>query len=199
MGMVIMLASSLLHEALTMFRDLEQWDHVGWSLNHLGDVARTRGNLGEARHLYQEGMDVFRQHDDTWGLARSLTDIAYVCSEESDHTTAHALFQQALQLFLKLGHKRGVARTLEGLASNATRQGQSPRALILAGCAAGLRHRTGASARPCDKPSLDRALAPAWKGIDSVAARDAWTSGWRMPLEQAVLYALSQEDSVASA
>lgn len=193
------LASSRLHEALTMFRDLEQWDHVGWSLNHLGDVARTRRDLREARHLYQQGADVFRQHDDAWGLARSLIDIADVCSEESDHSTAHELLQQALQMFLKLEHKRGVARTFEGLASNAARQGSSPRALILAGCAAGLRDRTGARTRPCDKPGLDRALAPAWESVDSVAARDAWISGWRMPLEQAVLFALSQEDSVASA
>ncbi len=190
------LATSLLHEALAMFRDLEQWTRVGWSLNHLGDVARSSTDAKKARRLYQEAVDVFRQQQDTWGIARSLADIGDLSSEEGDYRNADELFQQALELFVKLGHKRGVARTFEQFAVNAVRQGLNERALSLAGYAAALRHRTGASTRPCDKPGLDRALAPAWEGIDAETARDAWTCGARMALEQAVLFAVRPVDSV---
>jgi predicted ATPase/DNA-binding winged helix-turn-helix (wHTH) protein len=186
------LAASLLDEALGLFRDLGQWSGVAWSLNYLGDVARASGDLKDARRLYHQGTDLFREQQDNWGIARSLADLGDLSSDEGDHATACHFFRQALELFLKLDHKRGVARTLEQFAVTAARQGFRERALILAGSAAGLRHRTGACARPCDKPGLDRALAAAWEGMDSVAARDAWTSGWRMPLEKAVLYAVSQ-------
>jgi tetratricopeptide (TPR) repeat protein len=180
-----------------MFRELEQWTGVGWSLNQLGDVARSSGDLKEARRLYQEGAEMFREQHDTWGTARSLADLGDLSSDEGDYSSAHECFRQALELFVKLGHKRGVARTFEQFAVNAVRLGLKQRALILAGCAAGLRHRTGASTRPCDKPGLDRALAPAWESIDSAAGKDAWACGWRMPLEEALLLAAGQADSIS--
>jgi predicted ATPase/DNA-binding winged helix-turn-helix (wHTH) protein len=187
-------AASLLQEALAIFCDLGQRSKVAWSLNHLGDVARSSGEFKEARRLYQEAANIFREQQDTWGIARSLADLGDLSSEYGENSVADDLFREALELFLKLGHKRGVARTFEQFAINAIRAGFRERALILAGCAAGLRHRTGACARPCDKPALDRAMRPAWEGTDSGAAKEAWTSGWRMPLEQAVLYATGQRD-----
>jgi tetratricopeptide (TPR) repeat protein len=187
-------ARSLLHDALTMFRELGEWSKVGWSLNHLGDVARSTGDRKEARRLYQEAANIFQQRQDRWGIARCLADLGDLSSEQGEYSTAHALFRQALELFLKLGHKRGVARTAEQFAVNAARHGFKERAVRLAGCAAGLRHRTNASTRPCDKPGLDSALGAAWEGVDSGTAREAWTSGWGMPLDEAVLYTISRDD-----
>jgi tetratricopeptide (TPR) repeat protein len=190
------IAGALHREALAIFRDMGHWTNVGWCLNHLGDVARTLGDYLEARTLYQQGAGVFRRHQDKWGLARSLLDLGELSSEESDYTAAQDLFRQALEIFLALGHKRGVAKTLEALAIDAARQEHSARALTLAGCAAGLRHRTGSCARPGEKRALETTLLPVWEGMESEAGRAVWTSGWRMSLDEAAQYAVSRNDAI---
>jgi len=184
------LARSLLEEALSIFRELGDRVGVAWSVNHLGDVAHDRGDLAEAGRLYQEGADTFRRTGDRWGLARSLADLGYLACEQGDDAAAHALFEQALRIFLELGHKRGIAKALEGFAFLATHQANSERALRLSGAAAALRHVIGAPTRPGEQARLDRALEWAWQAGDSAASRAIWTAGWRMPLDQAIQFAL---------
>jgi len=184
------LARSLLEEALSIFRELGDWVGVAWSVNHLGDVAHDRGDLAEAGRLYQEGADTFRRTGDRWGLARSLGDLGYLACEQGDDAAAHALFAQALRIFLELGHKRSIAKALEGFAFLAAHQANSERALRLSGAAAALRHVIGAPTRPGEQARLDRALEWAWQPGDSAASRAIWTAGWRMPLDQAIQFAL---------
>jgi predicted ATPase len=184
------LAASLVEEALSIFLELERWNNVGWSLNHLGDIARSRGDLTQARALYQDGADMFRKHGDEWGLARSFADLAYLACQQRDHQVARSLFEQSLQLFLKVGHKRGLARVLEGFACLAASEAEWERALTLAGSAAALRQRTGATSRPGGQPVLDRALESARQNADAETGHNAWSSGREMGLGQAVEYAI---------
>jgi predicted ATPase/DNA-binding winged helix-turn-helix (wHTH) protein len=185
-------ARSLLEEALSIFRRLGLPSEVAWSLNHLGDIALSCGRLSEARSLYQEGADVFCKHGDVWGIARSLNDLAHVAGEEGDPSLAEVLLKQSLQLFLSLGHKRGVAKTLEGLAWVAAKQGHSNRALVLGGFATALRRRIGAFIRPAEQGYVNVVLELLSQTDDRTAAEASWSLGWKMPLEDAVQYAMSE-------
>jgi tetratricopeptide (TPR) repeat protein len=188
-------AIALVGEAQAIFRDIEHRVNVAWCSNHLADMARALGEFSRARRLYQEGADMFRNLGEKWGLARSLSDLAELSSEERDHTTAHELFRQALALFLDLDHKRGVARTLEAMAIDAARQECARRALTLAGCAAGIRHRTGSCIRPGEKRVLESALVSVCDGFDSAESGEVWASARKMPLDDAVRYAVSRADA----
>ena len=42
---------------------------VAWSLNYQGDVARDQGDSAAARTLYEQGLAIFRELDDRWGIA----------------------------------------------------------------------------------------------------------------------------------
>ena len=69
-------------EALSLLHELGDQIGAAWSINHLGDVARDRGDLAEARRLYQEGADTFRRLGEQWGMARSSTDLGYLACDQ---------------------------------------------------------------------------------------------------------------------
>jgi hypothetical protein len=180
-----------LQEALSMFRELEDGSGVGWSLNHLGDIAFEENDLVEASRLYRAGFDVFKRLEDRWGMARSLTDLGRLSSEQSTQEDARLLLKQALRTFAGLGHTRGVARVLEELACVAIREKNFEHALTLSAAAEGLLQRIGKLKRQAERARLDRILQPAWREIDQSASCTAWARGLRMPLAQAINYALN--------
>jgi predicted ATPase len=185
------LARSLFEEALSIFRGLGDGNGVGWSLNHLGDLAFEQNDFAEASRLYREGYEVFRGLGERWGMATSLADLGRLAAESNDHERARDFLKQALTTFAKLGHTRGVARILEESACVAVREGDLDHALRLSAAAEGLRQRVGAPRRPAEQARLDRILEPAWHDRDESASNAIWAEGLRMPLEQAIRYALN--------
>jgi predicted ATPase len=185
------LSRSLLEEALSTFRELGNASGVGWSLNHLGDVAFEESDFAGAWRLYQAGYDVFKGLGDRWGIARSFTDLGRLASEQNDHENARTLLEQALRIFSELGHTRGVARVFEELACVAVREQNFEHALTLCGAAEGLRRRIGALERPAERARRDRILEPVWRDIDESASRAVWANALRMPLDEAIRFALT--------
>ena len=185
------LARSLFEEALSIFRELGDESGVGWSLNHLGDMAFEENDLDEASRLYRAGYDVFQELGDRWGMARSLTDLGRLASEQSEQEDARLLLKQALRTFVGLEHTRGVARVLEELACVAVREQNFEHAITLSAAAVGLLQRIGKLKRQSERARLDRILQPAWREIDQLASRAAWANGLRMPMVQAINYALN--------
>jgi tetratricopeptide (TPR) repeat protein len=185
------LARSLFEEALSLFREIGNEDGVGWSLNHLGDLALDENDFAEASRFYHEGCDVFCRLRNRWGMARSFADLGRLASEQNDQDGARRLFGQALGMLIDLGHTRGIARVLEGLACVAVRQGDLDEALTLCGAAEGIRQRVGAPQRAAERAKLDRILEPAWRARDHSANKAIWSEGLRMPIEEAIRYALN--------
>jgi predicted ATPase len=190
-------ARSLLEEAISIFRELGDRSGLGWSLNHLGDIAFEEHDFAEASRLYHAGCDLFQDVEDHWGMARSWTDLGRVASEQNDHEGARALLAQALRAFAGLGHTRGVAKVLEEFACVATHEQDFEHALTLCAAAEGLRQRIGALKREAERARVDRMLEPAWRNIDQSTSRAIWAQGWRMPLEQAIKYALNRPPAQA--
>jgi hypothetical protein len=176
---------------LSLFREIGDQNGVGWSWNHLGDVALDRNEFAEAFRFYRGGYDVFRYVGNRWGMARSLADLGRLASEQNDPDGARSLFGQALRAFIDLGHTRGIAGVLEGLAAVAVREGDLDGALTLCAAAEGIRQRVGAPQRPAEWAKLDRMLEPARRDRDQSAINAIWSAGLRMPVEEAIRYALN--------
>ncbi len=179
-----------LWEATQIFEKLGDRSGAAWSINQQGDIAREQGDLKAARELYDRALSAFRQVGDKWGVGRSLTDLGYIDCVQKRHAAAYAAYREALAIFAELGHRRGIARVLEGSAGLALAQGNSARALTLAGAAAHLRRSIGAQLTQAEQMTLDQVMQPAWIALGEDAARKAWHAGSEMNLERAIQYYL---------
>jgi len=146
-----------------------------------------------ARELYGQGLAIFQELGDRWGIAGTLADLGNMAREDRDFSAAHALYRESLKLFQELQHKRGIARLLECFASAAAAQCRCDRALRLAGTAAALRQNIGAPLTPAEKAKLDSNLKSARPGLSGISSTAAWREGWELPLERAVEEALLRE------
>jgi predicted ATPase len=191
-------ARALLRQADEIFAELNDRDSRAWCGNHLGDVALECGELSEARRLYAAAADRFRELGNVWGMARSACDLGHLECEEGDFAAARRCFRGALTSFCELDHKRGIATALEALARLAVGEADPARALTIAGAAAALRHGTGAVARGEQDRKLESTLDRAVAECDPALARLAWTRGWRMPLDEAIRFALDGSPAPAA-
>jgi predicted ATPase len=184
-------ALSLCEECLSIFERLGDRTGIAWSLSCRGDLAREQGDTASALSLYQQSLAAFRELRDEWGVASSLADLGNLALDQKDYATAQRLYGESMSVFGALGHKRGVAQVLDCFARAAGAQGQAERALRLAGAAAALRQRVGASLIPVEQAKLDQCLEQARRALSSTAASTAWLEGWALPTEKAIEMAAS--------
>jgi tetratricopeptide (TPR) repeat protein len=162
-------------------------------VDYQGDVARDQGDSAAARTLYEQGLAIFRELDDRWGIAGTLADLGSLARAQRDYPAAHSLFRQSIKIFQELEHKRGIARLLEYFACSAAAQLEPKRSLRLAGAAAALRQNIGAPLPPAEQAKLEAALETPRQALTDTAGTTAWLEGWALPLEKAVEEALKPE------
>jgi hypothetical protein len=143
--------------------------------------------------LYGQGLAIFRELDDRWGIAGTLADLGSLAREQRNYCTAHSLYRESIRIFQELEHKRGVARLLEHFACSAAAQLEAERSLRLAGAAAALRQNIGAPLPPAEQAKLEAALQSPRRALTETAGATAWLEGWALPVEKAVEEALRPE------
>src|SRR5712691_3627337 len=146
-----------------------------------------------ARTLYEQGLAIFRELSDRWGIAGTLADLGSLAREQGDYPTARSLYRESIKIFQELDHKRGIARLLECFACSAAAQLEAERSLRLAGAAAALRQNIGAPLTPAEQAKLESSLHPARQALTNTGGVTAWLEGWAMPVEKAIEEALMHE------
>jgi tetratricopeptide (TPR) repeat protein len=167
-------------------------------MNYQGDVARDQGDSAAARTLYGQGLAMFRELGDRWGIAGTLADLGSLASQQRNYSEAHARYRESIKLFQELEHKRGIARLLECFACSAAAQFDTERSLRLAGAAAALRQNIGAPLTPAEQAKLEASLDSARQALTNTAGATAWLEGWAMPVEKAVEEVLMPEAASSS-
>jgi tetratricopeptide (TPR) repeat protein len=162
-------------------------------MNYQGDVARDQGDSSAARSLYEQGLAIFRELDDRWGIAGTLADLGGLAREQGDYPTAHSMYRESIKLFQELDHKRGIARLLECFACLAAVQLEAERSLRLAGAAAALRQNIGARLSPAEQARLEASLHPARQALTSTEGGTAWLEGCGLSVEKAIEEVLVSE------
>jgi len=199
LGMVVkaqgdcIMARALYEESLAIFRQLGDWQAISASLNNLGIVAWSQGDYIMARALYEESLAICRQLGDKQGQANSLNNLGNVACSQGDYVAAYVFHKESLAIRRELGDKWGIAGSLEGIAEVAANQRQSERAAELWGAAETLRQAIDAPLQMDEKEEYDRKVAEARTSHGEPAFSAAWEAGRAMTLEQAIEYAL-QED-----
>jgi predicted ATPase/DNA-binding XRE family transcriptional regulator len=189
-------AALLSRESVALRREIDDKQGLATSLNISGLVETQRGDHERALALHEEGLTVARQAGDTWAVAVHLDNLGWATLGQDDHKRAARLFGEALKLNSELGEKWLSADCLDGLARIASVQGSPVRAARLWGAGKALSEGIGALAAPLDQTAYDRHVVSARAQLDEEVFDAAWTEGRSLTFEQAVAYALADDETL---
>jgi predicted ATPase/class 3 adenylate cyclase len=188
-------STAYLQEALALTQDTGLVDHGGWVLYNLGRTAYLQGDYSGALAWLEKGLALFRDLDYTLGVEGTLIELGRAAHAQGYCVQAAQHLIESLAL---MSEKRfplsPIADCLDGLAGVAGAQGQPERAVRLFGAAEALRESAGNMLWPAYRTAYDRDVALARAQFDDATFTAAWAAGRAMTLEQAIAYALSDED-----
>jgi predicted ATPase/class 3 adenylate cyclase/Tfp pilus assembly protein PilF len=188
------LARRFYEESLALSRELGDKLGIAYVLNNLGDIAYHQGDDAAARALYEESLKIKHELGDKRGIAYTLIHLGGVASRQGDVAAARTLHVESLAIRRELWDRPGIAECLEGFADLAGVQGQPRRVARLFGAAEGLREAVGAPLPPSVRADYDGKVAAVRASLGEAELARAWAEGRAMTLEQAIEYALEEED-----
>ena len=130
---------------------------------------------------------------DRTGVAASLLNLGAAEMQRGDHERAETLLREGLGLARDVGDKISLAEGLEYLAGTSGARGRGERAARLYGAAEVLRESLAAPLLPAERPFYERHLVASRSQLDETAWEAAWSEGRAMTMEDAVGYALEEE------
>jgi predicted ATPase/DNA-binding CsgD family transcriptional regulator len=190
-------AISLIEESVDLFLEVgEKW---GASIQFcfLAVAWRDRGDHGRAKPLAERGLALSREVGERQGISSVLYTLATLAQAERDHERAKDLFEEGLKLSAELGNEADVSHCLEGLASTAGAEGNLARAARLWGAEEALLGKIEAAVYTYvpDRSLHQLRVDAARTRLGEEAFEAAWSEGRAMSPEEAVEYALQQEEA----
>src|SRR5215217_6114422 len=196
-------ATELLEEALRLGR--ESGGTAGGPaliasiLTHLGYTSLLQGDLDRATAISEEAAVMLREQNHRAYLADVLVNLGWVTLLRGDSERARALFAESLGLRREVGDELAAPETLNGLACAEGVRGEAERAATLFGTAEALRETMDYQQESGERMLQEPYLVAARSQLDEAAWETAWTAGKAMGLEEAVEYALSEDEPARSA
>ncbi len=187
---------SLLMEAMSLRPELEDHRTLGKLLIFAGMIreAPEGGRRGEA--LHEEGLRLFREVRDVWGMSTSLTSLGIMALQREEHARAEALLLELLRLSCGLDKKVCIAYSFFGLASVAADRGRPVRAVRLWAASETVREAAGIRLSPLARSAVgyENLLEGARARLGDEAFEEAWIEGRTMGQDGAVRYALAEAE-----
>src|SRR6266702_2191203 len=180
----------MMQEALALYRELGDDMGVARTLSAVATAHHQWGEPDKAIQPAEEAIALHRKLDDRFSLGWALHTRVIVAMAQDDIELAWNLTREAREIFGSAGDLSGVVMLLDDAASIAKLNGDSIRALRLAGAAAGLREQSGATLGSFLNVNEGRA----WQEtIEIPEEQRAWAQGEAMSVDQAVDYALGRD------
>jgi predicted ATPase/DNA-binding XRE family transcriptional regulator len=193
------LAAQALEESLEMVREQRDAWRAAHILNHLTVVALNRGEHQLAAGYAEESLALTRQTGDRYAANVALSLLAQMAWASDEHERAAGHWREALRLSSELTNKANSASSIQGLATVAASRGELRRAARLLGAAETLleaaelvhyAYTTYTSNEP-----HQRAASAASEELGEQAWNEAREEGRAMTFEQAVEYALEDDEA----
>jgi len=188
-------ATQLLEEALTMFRQTGDQALIASVLTHLGFTFLFQGDLERATATSEEAAAMFRVQKHTSYLADALNNLGWVALLRGDSERARALYAESIRAQRDIGAKVSAPENLLGWACVAAARGEGARAAKLFGASEALPEAMGAPLEPGEMALQEPYLAAARSQLDETSWQEAWAQGRAMTLEEAISYALEEEEA----
>jgi predicted ATPase/DNA-binding SARP family transcriptional activator/DNA-binding CsgD family transcriptional regulator len=175
---------------------LEDRTTLAYLLLLQGMIAVSQGDLERSVTLHEQGLEVFRQTQDTRGILNCLIHLGGIALVRGDYEGAVSLLQESLRLGWNWDNTESIQYSLYVLACAAASQEQPVRAARLWGSVESMQEDYGVHLTPITVSFTDYEgrLAAARSQLDEEVWSEAWAQGKAMPLEQVVEYALSEEE-----
>jgi predicted ATPase/DNA-binding XRE family transcriptional regulator len=187
-----------LEQCLMLFRELGDEQNVGSALSSLGIAALGLSELGKARELFTQSLNI--QLD--LGLWRAAgfqhTNLGQIARLEGDYATAGRQYAAGLPRFRDAGDRPNIAWSLEECAGLAMALGQPAQAARLFGAATVVRERISQPQEPYHRTGYERDLATARSALDAAAFGCAWKAGRGLLMEDVIAEAMAVATSALS-
>ena len=205
-------AAHFFEEAFASFRDQGFTFGVAYCLLDSAKLEYVQERFDQAKALLDQSMDLFKgvsgaatgfggdvvgykagEVDITWA-SHCLGWIAYAQGEIS---VARAAFRENITIFGRhpeCGRERNIAETLAGIARIAIAEGDAERSVQLLGAAESIHKIIGPRLSLFDHHSRASVLKTLRSILGEAAFASAWAKGMAMTTEEAVVYALNDQD-----
>lgn len=172
--------------------------YIAGALNNLGIVAARLGNYDRARTLCEESVGAVRVVGDRQAEAGCLINLGCFAADQGDDARAQTLLRQGLEISAILGDRLAIIGALDEFARLAARQepfSAKRRALRLWAATESLRQTVGAPLPQAGHTRLQAHITAVQSSLGEDAASTEWSDGQALTLEQAVAYALDEEEA----
>jgi non-specific serine/threonine protein kinase len=191
-------ASAVFEEAAALRRELGDKAGLAYALQGLGCVEVGRRDFERAVELHEESLALAREAGDNFGIMLALGLGALVAAYRGEHERARTLCAEGLEAVRPTGSIHGVSFMLQILAVSASSEGRPARAARLWGAAAALGETIGTILQPIERRDYGPYIDAARARLGEAAWEAALEEGRRMTQEEAVEYALSEEEPAPS-
>src|SRR5215216_4419548 len=181
-------------EGIALSRELGYVRTLGRLLFSVGYMLLLEGDYERGVALNEEAAALYRERGYKGGLEFVLDNLGWAVLMQGDPKRARSYYRESLMLCKELGDKWIASESLEGLACVAGVKGEAERAAKLFGVAEALSEAVGSQHVPEEDALRDPYLADARSRLDETSWRAAWAEGRAMSMEQAIDYALSEEE-----
>jgi tetratricopeptide (TPR) repeat protein len=191
-------ATELYKESMDLFREQGDKQSLAYCLTNLAMLVYSQGDLGRAAKLTEEGVALLRELGARGDVALDLCNLGWIALLQDDLGRAAELYGESLTLAWDTRLNLIIQGALEGLACLAGARGETERAARLWGAAQALHETTGL---PRDTDFLDEAdarISAVRSGMGEEAWEEARRKGRAMTLDEAVSYALVEEEEAGA-
>ncbi len=192
-------AMEMLHRAHAEAIEAGDERLVAWTTWGLGDVSVFSDNPNDTKRYSQEALELFRKLDDPFGIGWSSFMAAFGAIGSGLTEEARSLLQEGIKLFAGFSDISALTLHLNSLGISEVQAGRTQRGARLLAAARRLRDVSGTGmldlndimlAEYTSMPGLDEARAL----LTDEAHAEAVADGLAMSQEEAISYALSDED-----
>ena len=148
-----------------------------------------------AAELTEEGVALLRQLGTRGGVSIGLCNLGWMDLLQDDLGRAADLYRESISLAWETGMNPLVQSALEGLACVAGAKGEAERVARLWGAAQALHETKGIPRDPDFLSEADSRISAVRSGMEEEAWEEVWRKGRAMTLDEAVSYALEEEEA----
>jgi non-specific serine/threonine protein kinase len=161
-----------------------------------GLIALSRNDLEHSVTLHEQSLELFREIHNTQGIITCLGHLGLLALIRGDYESAPILLWESLRLAWELDYKQSIQHCLYTLACVTARREQPVRAARLWGAVEGMEEAYGAHLTPVilSLTNYEGHLSRGRSQLGEEGFAVAWAGGKAMSLEQAIEYALSDEE-----
>jgi DNA-binding CsgD family transcriptional regulator len=190
---------SLLEEAMRLRPRLKNRHTMADTFIFAGLNALIRGDWGEAFALHEEALELYREVGNKWGITRCLIYLGLISVGLEQHARARVLLREFMHVSREVDDKLSSQYFFAGLACVADSERNTARAARLWGISEAIREAAGLQLPPLASSVMkyESRLTESRARLGEVAFEEAWSEGKAMTTEQAIEYALSEEESAS--